>query len=48
MRNKLLDICENILDAALKFAFVAWVCYMTVVFIGLWTHLHRYAMDALK
>ena len=48
MREKLMTICENVLEAFWKFVFIAWIAYMTVVGIGLWTHLHRYAMEALK
>lgn len=48
MKDKLLDVIDNVFGAALKLAVVVWVAYMTVVFIGLWTHLHRYAMDVLK
>jgi hypothetical protein len=48
MKDKLLEIIDNIFSAALKLAVIVWVSYMTIVFVGLWTHLHRYAMDALK
>lgn len=48
MKDKLLDIIDNVFGAALKLAVVVWVAYMTVVFIGLWSHLHQYAMSALK
>lgn len=48
MKDKLLDIIDNVFGAALKLAFVVWVAYMTVIFIGLWSHLHQYAMSALK
>jgi hypothetical protein len=48
MKDKLLEIIDNIFGAALKLGFIVWVAYMAVLGVGLWTHLHRYAMEALK
>ena len=48
MKEKLLDICDNILSAILKLTGIVFVAYITMIGVGLWTHLHRYAVDALK
>lgn len=48
MKDKLLEIIDNIFGAALKLLFIVWVAYITIIGVGLWAHLHRYAMEALK
>ncbi len=48
MKDKLLYFVENMFEAILKLAFIVWVAYMTVICVGLWGHLHNYAMSGFK
>jgi hypothetical protein len=48
MRDKLLALCEKLLGFFTMAIGGVAIAYMTFVFVGLWAHLHMYALSGYK
>ena len=48
MKDKLLEICENILGAFTMAVGGIGLAYLVFIAIGLWAHVHQYALSAFK
>lgn len=48
MREKILRICENVLGAFTMLVGIIGAAYLGFIAMGLWAHLHQYALTAFK
>jgi|TARA_R110002126_G_scaffold177036_1_gene325854 hypothetical protein len=48
MKDKLLAICENVLGAFTMLVGIIGAAYLGFIALGLWAHLHQYALSAYK
>lgn len=48
MKDKLLAVCEGVLGAFTMLVGFALACYLAFIGVGLWGHLHMYALSAYK
>jgi len=48
MKDKLLEICEGVLGAFSLLVGFLFACYLAFIGVGLWLHLHMYALSAYK
>ena len=48
MREKILQICENVLGAFTMLVGIIGAAYLGFIAMGLWAHLHQYALSAFK
>lgn len=48
MREKILRICENVLGAFTMLVGIIGAAYLGFIALGLWAHLHQYALTAFK
>jgi hypothetical protein len=48
MREKILRICENVLGAFTMLVGIIGAAYLGFIALGLWAHLHQYALSAFK
>ena len=48
MKDKLLVICENVLGAFTLLVGIIGAAYLGFIALGLWAHLHQYALSAFK
>jgi hypothetical protein len=48
MKDKILRICENVLGAFTMLVGIIGAAYLGFIALGLWAHLHQYALTAFK
>jgi hypothetical protein len=48
MKDKILEICEHILGAFTMLVGIIGAAYLGFIAVGLWAHLHQYALSAFK
>jgi hypothetical protein len=48
MKEKILQICENVLGAFTMLVGIIGAAYLGFIAMGLWAHLHQYALTAFK
>ena len=48
MKEKILRICENVLGAFTMLVGIIGAAYLGFIALGLWAHLHQYALTAFK
>ena len=48
MKEKILLICENVLGVFTLLVGIIGAAYLGFIAMGLWAHLHQYALSAFK